>query len=137
MQKGNYWTVFKGLPEPGESPHQTALREFAEETGSNNVLVAIDQSFPILKGRTSAKDLEIFLQDGSNVSESIFNPDQVVTIDSGYLQGQPEIVAIRYLSLEEALSGSSDGAKIYKSQEGILKQAEAFLTTRVTLASSG
>jgi len=127
LSSGNYWTVFKGMPEAGETPQQTAVREFCEETGSVGVLPTISDGAPILKGRTSAKDLVIFLQDGSGIPESIFDIDKVVKIDSGYMEGKPEIIGIRYLTLEEALSGTDDGAKIYKSQENILQQAQTYL----------
>ena len=52
------------------------------------------------------------------------------------MKGQPEIVKIRWLTFEEALDGINGGAKIYKSQQGILKQAHEFLTTTTTTASA-
>ena len=52
----------------------------------------------------------------------IFNVDQVVKIDSGYMAGRPEIIDIKWLSLEQAMNGAH-GAKIYNSQESILSQA--------------
>lgn len=115
------------MPESNETPQETAVREFGEETGSSGVLTSTSlEDAPTLTGRTSKKDLVIFLRDGSAVSESIFDLDKVVKIDSGYLVGRPEIVAIRWLTLEEALEGV-DGAKIYNSQQTILQQAETLL----------
>lgn len=126
IPQGNFWTVFKGLPEENETPMETALREFAEETGNANVLRSIDVDAPILKGRVGKKDLFIYLVEGSDISESIFNMENVVRIDSGYMEGQPEIIAIQWLTYLQAMEGCA-GAKIYNSQQSILQQAEALL----------
>jgi len=118
---GNFWTVFKGMPEVNETPHETALREFQEETGSS----VLTELSPIatLTGSTGKKTLEIFLHEWTAEEEDIvFDIDQVVKIDSGYMAGRPEIIAIRWLSLQQAMHGI-DGAKIYNSQESILSQA--------------
>lgn len=128
----NWYTVFKGLPDDDEIfPEQTAIREFEEETGSSDLL-KIDKFAPeaTLYGRAGKKQLEIFLHEGS-----FFDPAQhfclerVVKIDSVYMKGRPEIVGVRWLTLEEALAGV-DGARIYKSQESILKEAQALLTKK-------
>jgi 8-oxo-dGTP pyrophosphatase MutT (NUDIX family) len=124
----NFWTIFKGMPNVGESPEQTALREFEEETGSTNVLNIITPE-TVLKGTTGKKDLVIFLQEGSHVSQDCFNLENVVTIDQGYMKGKPEIVAIRWLTLSEALNGI-DGARIYNSQQGILQEAQDFIISK-------
>ena len=123
----NFWTVFKGMPESSanESLEETALREFEEETGTKGIVKAIRPE-TTLRGSTAKKDLVVFLQEGSAVSEDDFDLEQVVKIDQGYMEGQPEIVTIRWLTLEEATSGT-DGAKIYPSQKGILEQAQTFL----------
>lgn len=123
----NWWTVFKGMPNnDDESPHETALREFREETGTDeNVLQAISPE-ATLYGKTGKKDLVIYLQEGSEVSSESFNLERVVKIDQGYMKGKPEIVAIRWLTMREALDGV-DGAKIYKSQESILRDAQDFV----------
>ena len=99
IPRGNFWTVFKGMPGPNETPEVTALREFAEETGSSDTLTAIDEcttTATTLTGTARKKKLSIFLKDGSNISESIFNIDRVVKIDHGFMAGRPEIVAIRW-----------------------------------------
>jgi 8-oxo-dGTP pyrophosphatase MutT (NUDIX family) len=121
IPQGNFWTVFKGMPEVNETPYETALREFQEETGSS----ALKELSPIatLTGKTSQKTLEIFLQEWTQPPENIvFDIDQVVKIDSGYMAGRPEIIDIKWLSLDQAMNGVH-GAKIYKSQETILSQA--------------
>ena len=157
----NWWTVFKGLPrssgeegqrreggEETETPHQTALREFAEETGTvdRTVLREINPELT-LKGevRTGNKDLEIYLQDGSEISADCFDVDKVVRIDRGYMEGKPEIVEIRWLTLEEALGGvasvsggsSSSSAKVYTSQRKILRDAHEFLVEKYELRAAG
>jgi hypothetical protein len=53
----------------------------------------------------------------------VFDIDQVVKIDSGYMAGRPEIIDVKWLSLDQAMNGVHDGSKIYKSQETILSQA--------------
>mmetsp|Transcript_1475 Transcript_1475/g.3985 ORF Transcript_1475/g.3985 Transcript_1475/m.3985 type:complete len:160 (+) Transcript_1475:213-692(+) len=129
--QGKFWTVFKGLPEPSETPRDTALREFREETGAEETVLdpATTRFETTLHGSTGKKNLEIFLVDGAGVSESIFNPDKVVKIDSGFLKGRPEIVAIRWMTFGEAMAGI-DGARIYNSQESILQHAENFINTK-------
>lgn len=115
---GNFWTVFKGMPEPNETPHETALREFQEETGFDGLQKLKPEA--TLYGSTGKKTLEIYLQQYQE--EVVFDIDQVVKIDSGYMQGRPEIIAIDWMTLEQALEGYN-GAKIYNSQESILKDA--------------
>jgi 8-oxo-dGTP pyrophosphatase MutT (NUDIX family) len=122
----NWWTVFKGLPDGKESPYETAVREFEEETGTLGLLQNF-QPLATLHGRAGKKRLEIFLHEGSFFDpKKHFCSDRVVTIDDGYMQGKPEIVDVRWMTMDEALSGV-DGAKIYKSQQNILEEAHAIL----------
>ena len=111
-----------------ETPYETALREFQEETGSS----ALTELSPIatLSGSTGTKQLAIYLQEASK-DDIVFDVDRVVKIDSGYMAGRPEIIAIRWCSLQEALNGV-DGAKIYNSQETILTQAYNIIMKRQT-----
>ena len=134
----NWWTVFKGLPdnndekEEEETPYETALREFEEETGTKGLLSKIEPEHTLTGSVNKYKKLEIYLQDGSNFDESKFDLSKVVKIDSGYMKGQPEIIKIQWLTLDEALiTGMDGGAKIYKSQQHILKQAHDFLSTQI------
>lgn len=153
----NWWTVFKGLPHTNdqtgvvtESPHETALREFQEET---SIALKTTTTRPFnpeltLHGHVGSgknkKKLVIYLlpddEEGNNtISSSQFDVSKVVKIDSGYMKGKPEIVAIRWLSYREAMNGitvTTDGtgnkqhhAKIYTSQRGILENAYKYLTT--------
>ena len=122
----NWWTVFKGLPEEQETPHQTALREFAEETGTleDRVLKSLHPDTTLYGTVGNKKQLVIFLQDGSHIQTSCFNVDNVVKIDGGYMKGRPEIVEIQWMTFEEAMDGN---VKIYKSQQSILQDAQKFL----------
>ena len=138
----NAWTVFKGMPsqkEDGsdESPAETALREFEEETGSQGLL-ALQDFHPeaTLHGRASKKHLEIYLHEGSFFDErESFCAERVIKIEDGYMKGRPEIIAVRWLTLQQATEGA-DGAKIYKSQESILQEAYAILIAKNDQVSS-
>ena len=138
----NFWTVFKGMPNDNESPRETAAREFLEET---SVSLPDDWTAETtLWGKTSKKYLHISLVDGTAMSDPIDNFDitKVTTIDQGYLEGQPEIVHIQWLNLSQAMDGvvalgknndknkSSKSVKIYPSQIGIIKHAQAFLSAK-------
>jgi 8-oxo-dGTP pyrophosphatase MutT (NUDIX family) len=149
----NWWTVFKGLPDTNEqgvvveSPHETALREFQEETSIAWTGTLLNPELT-LHGHVGAgknkKKLVIYLvQDGSGdncncISTNQFDVSKVVKIDSGYMKGQAEIVAIQWLSYHQAMNGimSADTnnklAKIYTSQRGILEEAYKYLTTGKT-----
>jgi 8-oxo-dGTP pyrophosphatase MutT (NUDIX family) len=125
----NWWTVFKGLPEGDETPHETAIREFHEETGISNAFPGLSPETTLHatvgSGKT-AKDLHVYLVKGSHIKQSSFNANKVVKIDQGYMKGAPEIVEIRWMTLEEALDGNG-GAKIYTSQQQLLRDAHKFL----------
>lgn len=128
----NWWTIFKGLSNEGESSVETAIREFEEETGSLRLLTPREFSpKATLYGQVGKKKrLEIFLHEGSffEVPES-FCLEKVVAIDKGYMKGQPEIVDVQWCTLKEALSGMGEkNAKIYKSQKDILKEAYDILS---------
>jgi hypothetical protein len=121
------WTVFKGVPDEDgdkkESPEETALREFEEETGTKDLLTSRHfRPEATLHGRAGKKHLEIFLHEGSFFQESDFCLERVVKIDSSYMKGKPEIVAVRWMDLRQALEGVQ-GAAVYKSQEDILREA--------------
>jgi len=155
------WTVFKGVPDDAkgdETPYETALREFNEETGAPPGLLTLETFRPeaTLHGRAGRKHLEIYLHEGSFFRrKDHFCPERVVKIDNnddgggGYMQGMPEIVDVQWMTLKEALvDGKSSikgggGATIYKSQENILKEAHEILcrslartTTTKTTSSS-
>lgn len=139
IPQGNSWTVFKGLPEPNETPEETAVREFEEET---SLKFPYDcKTWPVkaeLYGVTSTKKLlHIYLMEApSDLDTKKFDVDKVVKIDSGRFAGVPEIIEIKFLTKKQAIQGipgrgKQKAAKIYKSQISILERADAILNNRV------
>lgn len=142
IPQGNSWTVFKGLPENNESPGETAIREFEEESSLDFPYDRDDwKGCPVrseLYGVTSTKKLlHIFLIPApKGLVSSNFDVKKVVKIDSGRFAGKPEIIEIKYLTKKQALEGfpsrgKTKAAKIYKSQISILERADAVLNGRV------
>jgi len=95
------WMIPKGAVEPGETPAEAALREFAEETGTRLTTVP----FPLAKVRQSGgKSVEAFAVEGdldaaaiqSNMFEMEWPPR------SGRTQSFPEAEDARWMSLTEA-----------------------------------
>jgi predicted NUDIX family NTP pyrophosphohydrolase len=95
------WTIPKGAPEPGESPQQTALREFEEELGTP----IAGQMHPLGRIRQKGgKWVEAFAIEGdfdaddvrSNVFECEWPPR------SGKIRQYPEIDRAAWLTLEDA-----------------------------------
>jgi len=147
VPQGNAWTVFKGMPEDdgSETPEQTAMREFEEETSipfpyptfsSSNNCAGSEVKLTTLFGQTSNKKklLEIYLVKApADFSTAAFDKEKVVRIDSGYMKGKPEIIDIRFLTKRQAVEGTNLAGKvvkIYKSQVGILEHADVFLRAR-------
>lgn len=91
----------KGLVEPGEAPAEAALREFAEETGTQLASVP----FPLAKVRQAGgKIVEAFAVEGD------FDVGTLKSIDfalewppkSGRIERFPEAEAARWMTLSEA-----------------------------------
>ena len=95
------WMIPKGMVEPGESPAEAALREFAEETGTQLATVP----FPLATVRQSGgKHVQAFAAEGD------LDPQKIRSIDfemewpprSGRMERFPEVVEARWMSLAEA-----------------------------------
>jgi predicted NUDIX family NTP pyrophosphohydrolase len=95
------WMIPKGAVEPGEAPAEAALREFAEETGTELKTVP----FPLAVIRQAGgKFVEAFAAEGdldaaavrSNHFELEWPPR------SGRMERFPEVVEARWMSLAEA-----------------------------------
>ena len=95
------WMIPKGLVEPGETPAEAALREFAEETGA--ALTRIPFPLAIVR-QAGGKTVEAFAAEGE------LDPAAVRSIKfemewpprSGRLQRFPEVAEARWMTLAKA-----------------------------------
>ena len=95
------WMFPKGLVEPGETPVEAALREFAEETGA--ALTTIPFPLAIVR-QAGGKTVEAFAAEGE------LDPAAVRSIEfemewpprSGRLQRFPEVAEARWMTLAKA-----------------------------------
>jgi predicted NUDIX family NTP pyrophosphohydrolase len=95
------WMIPKGAVEPGEAPAEAALREFAEETGTELKTVP----FPLAVIRQAGgKFVEAFAAEGDLDAAAIRSNDFELEWPprSGRMERFPEVVEARWMSLAEA-----------------------------------
>jgi predicted NUDIX family NTP pyrophosphohydrolase len=95
------WMIPKGRIEPGEKPHDAALREFEEETRTR----LTGMPFPLAKIRQSGgKWVEAFAIEGDLDADAVRSNEFEVEWPprSGRLERFPECEAARWMSLAEA-----------------------------------
>ena len=97
------WMMPKGMVEPGEAPAEAALREFAEETGTQLTAIPV----PLAKVRQAGgKIVEAFAVEGD------LDPAEIRSIDfamewpprSGRIARFPEAEEARWMTLDDARS---------------------------------
>jgi len=95
------WMIPKGMVEPGETPAEAALREFAEETGA--LVTAIP--FPLATVRQAGgKTVQAFAAEGDLDAAAVQSNEFEVEWPprSGRLERFPEVAEARWMPLAQA-----------------------------------
>ncbi len=95
------WMIPKGMVEPGETPAEAALREFAEETGT--LVTAIP--FPLATVRQAGgKTVQAFAAEGDLDAAAVQSNEFEVEWPprSGRLERFPEVAEARWMPLAQA-----------------------------------
>jgi predicted NUDIX family NTP pyrophosphohydrolase len=95
------WMIPKGMVEPGETPAEAALREFAEETGT--LMTAIP--FPLATVRQAGgKTVQAFAAEGDLDAAAVRSNEFEVEWPprSGRLERFPEVAEARWMPLAQA-----------------------------------
>ena len=95
------WMVPKGMVEPGETPAEAALREFAEETGT--VLTSMPFELATVR-QAGGKTVIAFAVEGDlNASQVQSNQFELEWPPrSGHVERFPEVAEARWMSLAQA-----------------------------------
>lgn len=105
------WTVFKGRSNPGETPHETAVREFQEETGWELPSVSW-QRLPRVKTPHQVMDIWALEADfdPARLRPGLFSMEW--PRGSGRHQEFPEIDRAQWFTLSEAHTKMPTGQRV-------------------------